>query len=129
MTRLSTEAITVTAHVAGNQCSIDAPAGRGVPWNLIELTDPADVLAADIGGPDRHDYVWAWEDQGRGGVRARAFTSVSGTPEDEATGSAAIELCHALGRALTITQGKGSVILVSPQGSDIRLSGLVVNSA
>jgi len=123
---LTTDTASVTVVVEEDECSIVAPAGRGNPWKLVECATPADVLAADSGGPGRHDYLWAWEDPDLGTVRARAFASASGTVEDEATGSAAIELCAALGRALTIRQGRGSLIRVTPVAAGIRLSGRVV---
>lgn len=107
-------------------CTIDAPAGRGNPWELLERATPEDVLAADCSGTGRHDYVWAWADQAAGTVRARAFTSASGTVEDEATGSAAIELCASLARPLVILQGAGSLIQVRPSAAGYRLSGRVV---
>ncbi|GAA2947797.1 PhzF family phenazine biosynthesis protein [Streptomyces flavovirens] len=75
-------------------------------------------------------YVWAWEDEAAGRVRARAFPRGTdergdarsagtgagpvGGEEDEATGAAALLLCARLGRALNITQGRGSQILTAP---------------
>ncbi|MFJ4738545.1 PhzF family phenazine biosynthesis protein [Streptomyces sp. NPDC088775] len=60
-------------------------------------------------------YVWAWEDEAAGRVRARAFPRRDDTiVEDEATGAAALLLSAELGRALNITQGRGSQILTAP---------------
>ncbi|KPC84576.1 PhzF family phenazine biosynthesis protein [Streptomyces sp. NRRL S-4] len=75
-------------------------------------------------------YVWAWEDEAAGRVRARSFPrrhdergdSRSGGAgacagcigEDEATGAAAMLLSAELGRALNVTQGRGSQILTAP---------------
>ncbi len=60
-------------------------------------------------------YAWAWEDEAAGRVRARAFPRRDdGTTEDEATGAAALLLTAGLGRALNITQGRGSQILTAP---------------
>ncbi|MEU1482590.1 PhzF family phenazine biosynthesis protein [Streptomyces sp. NPDC005752] len=71
-------------------------------------------------------YVWAWEDEAAGRVRARAFPrrrdergdsrsgGAGGIEEDEATGAAAMLLSAQLGRALNITQGRGSQILTAP---------------
>lgn len=60
-------------------------------------------------------YVWAWEDEAAGRVRARAFPRRDdGIEEDEATGAAAMLLSAELGRALNITQGRGSQILTAP---------------
>ncbi|WP_208031927.1 PhzF family phenazine biosynthesis protein [Streptomyces cyanogenus] len=61
-------------------------------------------------------YAWAWEDEAAGRVRARAFPGPdAGIEEDEATGTAALLLTDRLGRALNITQGRGSQILTAPQ--------------
>ncbi|MFD0021540.1 PhzF family phenazine biosynthesis protein [Streptomyces sp. NPDC058382] len=60
-------------------------------------------------------YAWAWEDEAAGRVRARAFPRRGdGIIEDEATGAAALLLSTQLGRALNITQGRGSQILTAP---------------
>ncbi|MFD3524679.1 PhzF family phenazine biosynthesis protein [Streptomyces sp. NPDC058653] len=60
-------------------------------------------------------YAWAWEDESAGRVRARAFPRRDdGIVEDEATGAAALLLTAELGRALNITQGRGSQILTAP---------------
>ncbi|WP_030257008.1 PhzF family phenazine biosynthesis protein [Streptomyces violens] len=90
-------------------------------------------------------YAWAWEDETAGRVRARGFprridergASRSGgagactgnITEDEATGAAALQLTHALGRALDIRQGRGSQILTRPHpGGRIDLGGRVAMS-
>ena len=52
-------------------------------------------------------YVWAWDDESAGRVRARFFPTDLGIAEDEATGAAAVLLGAALGRDLTIRQGVG----------------------
>jgi predicted PhzF superfamily epimerase YddE/YHI9 len=93
-------------------------AGRpewGPPWELDELASPAAVEALE-GPPDGHDLVsaWAWLDEPAGVVRARVFGPRVGVPEDEATGSAAVRLCAALGRPLDIRQGRASRILARP---------------
>ncbi|MGW1376414.1 PhzF family phenazine biosynthesis protein [Streptomyces sp. NPDC002446] len=65
-------------------------------------------------------YAWAWQDERRGVVRARAFPRRGdGIVEDEATGAAALLLTHELGRPLDIRQGTGSQILTRtyPDGS------------
>ncbi|MFI9201070.1 PhzF family phenazine biosynthesis protein [Streptomyces sp. NPDC053048] len=57
-------------------------------------------------------YVWAWEDEAEGRVRARGFPRRGdGIVEDEATGAAALELTAQLGRSLVVRQGTGSRIL------------------
>ncbi len=60
-------------------------------------------------------YVWAWEDEPAGRVRARFFPTDLGIAEDEATGAAAVLLGAALERPLTIRQGVGSEIHVRPR--------------
>lgn len=60
-------------------------------------------------------YAWAWDDESAGRVRARGFPRRDdGIVEDEATGAAALLLTAELGRALNITQGRGSQILAAP---------------
>ena len=90
-------------------------AGRpewGPPWELEQLGSPGEVDALD-GPPGGHDLVstWAWLNEAAGVVRARVFAERVGVLEDEATGSAAVRLCAALGRDLDIRQGRGSRIL------------------
>jgi predicted PhzF superfamily epimerase YddE/YHI9 len=88
-----------------------------------ELESPAAVEALD-GPPGGHDHlgVFAWIDDGS--VRARVFPARYGIAEDEATGSAAVQLCGLLGRPLEIRQGRGSVIRVRPLGDgSVELGG------
>ena len=82
------------------------------------LPSPADVDAVvppAMGEPGR--YVWAWQDDGTGDVRARFFPTHLGIAEDEATGAAAVLLGDRLGRPLTIRQGIGSVLHVRTPGN------------
>jgi predicted PhzF superfamily epimerase YddE/YHI9 len=60
-------------------------------------------------------------------VRARAFPGRGdGIEEDEATGAAALLLTAQLGRALNITQGRGSQLLTAPQpGGLVEIGGRV----
>jgi predicted PhzF superfamily epimerase YddE/YHI9 len=82
-----------------------------------QLEDAAAVRALP-GAPQGVDsaYVWAWVDEAAGMIRARGFAPAFGIPEDEATGSAALALCAKLGRAVTIHQGRGSVLLCRDLG-------------
>lgn len=95
------------------------------PFRLVQVASVADLEAARP-APDAHDYVWTWLDEGAGLVRARAFVGGSGIQEDEATGAAAIRLAGALGRPVTIRQGAGSLLHVSPDADGrVALSGRV----
>jgi predicted PhzF superfamily epimerase YddE/YHI9 len=93
-------------------------AGRpewGPQWELEELGSPEDVDT--LGGPPGEQGLvtaWAWLDEAAGVLRARVFGPDVGIAEDEATGSAAVRLCAALGRPLEIRQGRGSRILARP---------------
>lgn len=61
-------------------------------------------------------YVWAWEDEAAGRLRARAFPTNFGVLEDEASGAASVFMGDLLGRPLVIRQGVGSEIVVQPHG-------------
>lgn len=88
------------------------------PRTLQQYASAAEVEA--LPGPPPGEgwlYAWAWEDEAAGRVRARAFPrrgEGTGIVEDEATGAAALLLSAQLGRALNITQGRGSQILTAP---------------
>ncbi|MGW6268594.1 PhzF family phenazine biosynthesis protein [Streptomyces sp. NPDC055060] len=87
----------------------------------------AEVDALDVPPPGEWIYAWAWQDEAAGRVRARAFPGRDdGIREDEATGAAALLLSARLGRALNITQGRGSQILTAPgPGGVIEVGGRV----
>lgn len=100
----------------GELTFVAARAEWSPPWELIELGSPAEVDALD-GPPDgREDeiFLWSWADEEAGVVRSRCFSLADGVGEDEATGSAAIMLCAAQARPLTIRQGQGSVLYAHP---------------
>ena len=94
----------------GDLTYVAARAEWSPPWELRQLADPAAVV--DAGPPQDAQlvYFWAWIDEPAGTVRARCFSLDDGVGEDEATGSAAIMLSAALGRDLTIHQGRGSLL-------------------
>lgn len=98
------------------------------PRTLCRYGTPAEVDALPAPPPgEGWLYAWAWQDEPAGRVRARAFPRRGdGIVEDEATGAAALLLTAELGRALNITQGRGSQILTAP-GSDgsIEIGGRV----
>ncbi|MCX4732425.1 PhzF family phenazine biosynthesis protein [Streptomyces sp. NBC_01363] len=87
------------------------------PPRTLERYGSAAEVEALTGPPPGEGwlYVWAWEDEAAGRVRARAFPRRDDNiVEDEATGAAALLLSAELGRALNITQGRGSQILTAP---------------
>jgi predicted PhzF superfamily epimerase YddE/YHI9 len=101
----------------------DAPA-----FELVELDSPAEVDGLDgpPGGAGLAE-AWAFVDEPAGIVRARVFAPEVGVEEDEATGSAALRLCAALGRPLEIRQGRGSVLHARPGPSaTVEVGGRVV---
>ncbi|MGW1884274.1 PhzF family phenazine biosynthesis protein [Streptomyces sp. NPDC001970] len=111
------------------------------PRTLRQYASAAEVEALEVPPPGvgvpptpeglwGRGYAWGWEDEAAGRVRARAFPGriderggsrsggagacAGGIDEDEATGAAALLLTGQLGRALNITQGRGSQILTAP---------------
>jgi predicted PhzF superfamily epimerase YddE/YHI9 len=96
-------------------------------FDRVQLDAPAEVdaFAAPASGSVQ---VWAWSDEPSGAIRARVFAPDFGVREDPATGSAAVALCAALDRALTIEQGPGCVIETRPLGDGwIELAGRVAD--
>ncbi len=108
----------VAVRSEGELTYVAARAEWSPPWALIELSSPAEVEALDgpLDGREDEIYVWAWLDEAAGIVRSRCWSLADGVGEDEATGSAAIMLAAALGRPLTIHQGKGSLLHAAPLG-------------
>ncbi|MGW1495699.1 PhzF family phenazine biosynthesis protein [Streptomyces sp. NPDC002402] len=94
---------------------ITARAEWAPPRTLRQYGSAAEVEALEVPPAGEWLYAWAWEDEAAGRVRARAFPGRGdGIDEDEATGAAALLLTDRLGRALNITQGRGSQILTAP---------------
>ena len=94
-----------------------SPAWVAGSRSLTSCGPPAEVDAfvpPAMGEPGH--YVWAWDDESAGRVRARFFPTDLGIAEDEATGAAAVLMGDRLGRPLTIRQGVGSELLVRPTG-------------
>ncbi|WP_436958156.1 PhzF family phenazine biosynthesis protein [Streptomyces sp. SudanB182_2057] len=95
---------------------IEARAEWAPPRTLRQYPSAAEVDALDVPPAGEWIYAWAWEDEAAGRIRARAFPGRGdGIDEDEGTGAAALLLTERLGRALNITQGRGSQILTAPQ--------------
>jgi predicted PhzF superfamily epimerase YddE/YHI9 len=99
----------------GDDVYVTARPEWGPPWPLVELGTSEEVEALD-GPPEGSDLVlaWAWIDEARGTLRARAFGRRIGIEEDEATGSAATKLAAHAGRPVEIRQGRGSRIQARP---------------
>lgn len=74
----------------------------------VEAADPSEYTTGQ-------HYLWAWTDRERGALRSRMFAPAMGIVEDEATGAAAIAWTARQGRALDITQGRGSRIATTSQ--------------
>lgn len=104
----------VAVRIADGVTWIGARPEWSPPFEYRRLGSPADVRALDgpIGAEDV--YAWAWIDEDAGTIRARSFVPDAGIAEDEATGSGALTLCAQLGRAITVHQGHGSVLLARP---------------
>ncbi|MCO5996790.1 PhzF family phenazine biosynthesis protein [Actinoallomurus rhizosphaericola] len=124
---LITPAGRVRARRAGEWTWIEARAEWAPPRTLRQYGSAAEVDALPVPPPGEWIYAWAWQDEAAGRVRARAFPGRDdGIDEDEATGAAALLLTARLGRALTITQGRGSQIVTAPgPGGLIEVGGRV----
>ncbi|MFE2414088.1 PhzF family phenazine biosynthesis protein [Kitasatospora sp. NPDC059408] len=107
---------------------IEARADWAPPRTLRQYGSAAEVDALEVPPPGEWIYAWAWQDEAEGTVRARGFPGRDdGIDEDEATGAAALLLTARLGRALTVTQGRGSRIVTAPRGAGlIEVGGLVL---
>ncbi|MFF8956850.1 PhzF family phenazine biosynthesis protein [Streptomyces sp. NPDC014894] len=129
---LNVPAGTVWARDDGEFTWITARAEWAPPRLLQRYATPEEVDALPAPPPgEGWLYAWAWEDEAAGRVRARGFPRRGGPiAEDEATGAAALLLTERLGRALNITQGRGSQILTAP-GPDgtVEIGGRVRISA
>jgi len=108
----------------------DADPATTPDWEIVQLADPAAVVAAvapEPGGHWQNTLVWAWSDEAAGTVRVRTFAWQWGVEEDEACGSAVVRLAAVLGRGVEALSGRGSVIgtEVLPDGL-VRIGGRVV---
>jgi predicted PhzF superfamily epimerase YddE/YHI9 len=128
---LLTPAGRVRARRDGEFTWIEARAEWAPPRTLREYGSATEVDALPVPPPGEWVYAWAWQDEAAGLVRARAFPGRDdGIDEDEATGAAALLLTARLGRALGITQGRGSQILTAPRpGGSIEVGGRVRRAA
>jgi len=93
----------------GDLFSVRADTTWGSSWDWHELPTPADVLAANPSSYTAgHTFLWSWQDEPNGIIRARAFAPAMNVEEDEATGSAVTQLTAHLHRNLLVVQGAGS---------------------
>jgi|TARA_B100001964_G_C14246932_1_gene607913 predicted PhzF superfamily epimerase YddE/YHI9 len=90
---------------------------RGRPeWSpsmeFVQYDSPSEINGL-TGPPDGigFAYCWAWEDEPGGRVRARVFVPEHNIFEDEATGSGAVVFAAHIGRAVTVNQGAGSLLM------------------
>ena len=109
----------VEARVALDRAQVTARPSWAPAFDYRRLESPAEVGSLNPADAERNVYAWAWIDESAGTIRARSFVPEAGIVEDEATGSAALALCRQLGRAVTIHQGRGSVIEARPLGDDL----------
>lgn len=108
--------------------SFSAPVEWAPGFRLDQLSSPAEVDALRPEDFTDDVYTWAWLDEAAGTVRSRSFVPGFGIPEDEATGSAALALCAALGRPIEVRQGQGSEISARPlEGGLVEVGGRVVS--
>jgi predicted PhzF superfamily epimerase YddE/YHI9 len=99
----------VAVRAEGGFTFVTARPEWGPDWKLIRLEDALAVEeATETPAGEELPCIWAWVDEAEGTVRSRCFSLEDGIGEDEATGSAAICLCAALGRDIEILQGRGS---------------------
>ncbi|MFE4975255.1 PhzF family phenazine biosynthesis protein [Kitasatospora sp. NPDC056651] len=126
--RLVTAAGEVAVRREGGLTGIEARPEWAPGRTLRQYGSAAEVEALEVPPPGEWIYAWAWQDEAAGTVRARAFPGRGdGIDEDEATGAAALLLAASLGRALTVTQGRGSQLLAGPRpGGLVEVGGRVL---
>ncbi|TDW95316.1 PhzF family phenazine biosynthesis protein [Kribbella pratensis] len=94
---------------SGDLFAVRADTTWGSPWDWRQLSSPEEVLAADpTTYTAGHTFLWSWQDEPAGIIRARAFAPAMNVTEDEATGSAVTQLTAQLARNLHVIQGAGS---------------------
>jgi predicted PhzF superfamily epimerase YddE/YHI9 len=87
--------------------------GPQYEWSRLDSAQAVDELEPR---GSENLAAWAYHDEPAGLVRSRVFPRAIGIDEDEATGSAAVQLATRLGREIEIRQGRGSRILARPAG-------------
>lgn len=81
---------------------------------LVEALEPPGLSPSPSDERWRRTQCWAWQDESRSLVRARVFAADHGVLEDEACGTGSMQLATALGRAVTVRHGRGSVVMARP---------------
>jgi predicted PhzF superfamily epimerase YddE/YHI9 len=120
---LTVPAGTVRVWAEGGMQWLRAPGEWSPGCRHRQVGTPAEVEALTGPPADEPVQVWAWVDEPMGVVRARQFAPSEGKDEDEACGSASMVLAAALGRALTVIHGEGSMIYVRPRATGVDLGG------
>jgi predicted PhzF superfamily epimerase YddE/YHI9 len=94
---------------SGDLYAVRADTTWGSHWDWHQLATPTEVLAASPASYSAgHTFLWSWQDEPTGTIRARAFAPAMNVEEDEATGSAVTQLTARLTRDLLVIQGTGS---------------------
>ena len=111
----------------GEGVYISAQPEWGPGWEFEELASVAEVESLLADDQANEQVRWAWIDEEAGVLRMRAFARDDGILEDEATGSAALQLTAELGRPIEIRQGEGSFLYARPlDGGRAEVGGRVV---
>jgi predicted PhzF superfamily epimerase YddE/YHI9 len=107
----------VSVRYTDDDAYVTGRAEWGPHYEFRQLGSAAEVeaLAAPTGADDLV-VAWAFIDEDAGVLRVRVFPVAVGIAEDEATGSAAVQLGALLDRELEIRQGRGSRIVARPLG-------------
>jgi predicted PhzF superfamily epimerase YddE/YHI9 len=114
LARLRPPAGEVITRSADGTTHVAAPAAWAPSFEYRQLASPAEVRALSAAAQNTDIYAWSWIDEAAGTIRARSFVPEAGIGEDEATGSAALALSAQLDRAVTVHQGRGSVLICRP---------------
>jgi predicted PhzF superfamily epimerase YddE/YHI9 len=105
----------VDVRFEGDLTHVAARPEWGPAWEYTKLDSPAEVDAFDAASVESGEVViWAWIDRRAGLMRVRAFAPDDNIVEDEATGSAALQLAPMAGHPIEIHQGRGSLLYARP---------------
>lgn len=112
--------IDIATWQAGPMRWIRAAIALTPPWNHEQLASPAlvDAITDDEATTMEHTFVWAWQDEERGKVRARTFLPDWGILEDQGNSSGSMQRAASVGKEIEITHGIGSIIHARPAQND-----------